>query len=366
MIDFALDAERNEGKAPREAIHQAALLRFRPILMTTLAALFARAAADARLRRGLGAAPAARPRDLRRPDRQPAADAVHHAGDLPRVRPAGAGGCAACRSTRRPIHCRRRRAPTPAPRAAADEPLGALHPPAGRHDAADDRRGAGRHRRPSSCCRWRRCRRSTSRPSRCQRQPAGRQPRDHGDQRRHAARAPPRRDRRRHRDDLDQLASARRAITLQFDLDRDIDGAARDVQAAINAARADLPATLRSNPTYRKVNPADAPVMILALTSDDADAGPDLRRGVERRCSRSCSQVRASATSRSAAARCRRCASSCNPFALNKLRHRPARTCAPRSRRPTPTGPRARSRTATQRCRSTPTTRRARPPTTRR
>ncbi|MBN8810853.1 MULTISPECIES: efflux RND transporter permease subunit [unclassified Sphingomonas] len=57
-------------------------------------------------------------------------------------------------------------------------------------------------------------------------------------------------------------------ITLQFDLGRDIDGAARDVQAAINAARADLPSTLRTNPTYRKVNPADAPIMILALTSD--------------------------------------------------------------------------------------------------
>jgi multidrug efflux pump len=57
------------------------------------------------------------------------------------------------------------------------------------------------------------------------------------------------------------------SITLQFGLDRDIDGAARDVQAAINAARADLPASLRSNPTYRKVNPADSPIMILALTS---------------------------------------------------------------------------------------------------
>jgi multidrug efflux pump len=56
-------------------------------------------------------------------------------------------------------------------------------------------------------------------------------------------------------------------ITLQFGLDRDIDGAARDVQAAINAARADLPASLKSNPTYRKVNPADAPIMIFALTS---------------------------------------------------------------------------------------------------
>ncbi|MFC5462134.1 efflux RND transporter permease subunit [Massilia niabensis] len=56
-------------------------------------------------------------------------------------------------------------------------------------------------------------------------------------------------------------------VSLQFDLNRKIDSAAREVQAAINAARADLPATLRSNPTYRKANPSDAPVIILALTS---------------------------------------------------------------------------------------------------
>ena len=62
-------------------------------------------------------------------------------------------------------------------------------------------------------------------------------------------------------------------IVLQFSLSRDIEGAARDVQAAINAARADLPATLRSNPTYRKVNPADAPIMILSLTSDTRTRG---------------------------------------------------------------------------------------------
>lgn len=58
------------------------------------------------------------------------------------------------------------------------------------------------------------------------------------------------------------------SITLQFDLDRNIDGAARDVQAAINAARANLPSNLPQNPSYRKVNPADAPILILALTSD--------------------------------------------------------------------------------------------------
>ena len=57
-------------------------------------------------------------------------------------------------------------------------------------------------------------------------------------------------------------------ITIQFDLSRNIDGAARDVEAAINAARTYLPANLPSNPSYRKVNPADAPIMILALTSD--------------------------------------------------------------------------------------------------
>ena len=58
------------------------------------------------------------------------------------------------------------------------------------------------------------------------------------------------------------------SITLQFDLNRNINGAARDVQAAINAARGYLPANLPSNPTYRKVNPADAPILIIALTSD--------------------------------------------------------------------------------------------------
>ncbi|MBC7453561.1 MAG: efflux RND transporter permease subunit [Massilia sp.] len=62
-------------------------------------------------------------------------------------------------------------------------------------------------------------------------------------------------------------------ISLQFDLNRKIDSAAREVQAAISAARADLPATLRSNPTYRKANPSDAPIVILALTSKTKSPG---------------------------------------------------------------------------------------------
>ena len=64
------------------------------------------------------------------------------------------------------------------------------------------------------------------------------------------------------------------SVTLQFDLNRDIDGAARDVEAAINAARTYLPANLPANPNYRKVNPADAPIMIIGLTSDKYDRRP--------------------------------------------------------------------------------------------
>ena len=63
------------------------------------------------------------------------------------------------------------------------------------------------------------------------------------------------------------------SVVLQFDLDRDINGAARDVQSAINAARGYLPPTLPSQPTYRKVNPAEAPILILALTSDSVGVG---------------------------------------------------------------------------------------------
>src|SRR6201987_909467 len=70
-----------------------------------------------------------------------------------------------------------------------------------------------------------------------------------------------------------QLGST--GIALQFDLNRNIDAAARDVQAAINAARSQLPANLPSNPSYRKANPADAPIFLLALTSDPM-TGPEM------------------------------------------------------------------------------------------
>ncbi len=77
--------------------------------------------------------------------------------------------------------------------------------------------------------------------------------------------------------DVDEMTSesslGQTRIILQFDLSRNIDGAARDVQAAINAARADLPAALRSNPVYRKLNPSDAPILILALSSKTLSRG---------------------------------------------------------------------------------------------
>ena len=83
MVDFALEAERREGKRPEEAIYQACLLRFRPIMMTTMAALLGALAAGSGNGRGIGAAPPARHRHRRRPDLQPDADPLHDAGGLP-------------------------------------------------------------------------------------------------------------------------------------------------------------------------------------------------------------------------------------------------------------------------------------------
>ena len=144
--------------------------------------------------------------------------------------------------------------------------------------------------------------------------------------------------------DVTEMTSSSRVgstnIILQFDLDRDIDGAARDVQAAINAARVDLPATLRSNPTYRKVNPADAPILILALTSKTRTPGQiydaasnivqqQLVAGERRRRRRGRRRLAAGG------------AGGAQPAARWRTTASGWRTCAPRWPRPTPTGPRA-------------------------
>ena len=146
-------------------------------------------------------------------------------------------------------------------------------------------------------------------------------------------------------------------ITLQFGLDRDIDGAARDVQAAINAARADLPASLQQNPTYRKVNPADAPIMVLALTSTTRTARPDLRRRLQRAAA---AAVAAAGHRRGRRRRLRAAggARRAQPDGARSTTASASRTSAPRSPRPTPT-PQGRDRgRRVSIIRSTPTTRR--------
>lgn len=97
-------------------------------------------------------------------------------------------------------------------------------------------------------------------------------------------------------------------IILQFDFDRDINGAARDVQAAINAAQSLLPSGMPSRPTYRKANPSDAPIMILTLTSDTYSQG-NCTILPRRNWLRQLHKSTASVMSMSAAARCLRCAS---------------------------------------------------------
>ena len=154
-------------------------------------------------------------------------------------------------------------------------------------------------------------------------------------------------------------------ITLQFDLSRDIDGAARDVEAAINAARADLPANLPSNPTYRKVNPADAPIMVLALTSKTMTQGQMYDAASNILAQRLSQLSGIGNVNHRRLDACRRCASS-STRRRSTITASASRTSARRSPRPTPTVRKAPSTTATGATRSTPTTRRTWRPITRR
>ena len=98
-------------------------------------------------------------------------------------------------------------------------------------------------------------------------------------------------------------------ITLQFNLGLTLDVAEQEVQAAINAGNSLLPADLPAPPVYAKVNPADAPVLTLAITSDSDAAAPTCRTSSTRGWRRRSARSRASASSRSPAASARRCAS---------------------------------------------------------
>ncbi len=98
-------------------------------------------------------------------------------------------------------------------------------------------------------------------------------------------------------------------VTLQFDLGRSIDAASRDVQAAINAARGQLPANLPNSPNYRRVNPADAPILLLALTSKELEQEPASSTSPTRSSPRGSPRSKGSARSSWGAARGRPCAS---------------------------------------------------------
>ena len=257
MIDFALVAEREEGKPPREAIHQACLLRFRPIMMTTMAALLG--ALPLMLGNGTGS-------ELRRPLGvaivggllvSQVLTLVHHAGDLPDVRPPGLRACAATSRSGRARRDMNISAPFIArPVATTLLTIGIalagifafFKLPVSPLPQVDFPTISVQAQLPGA---------SPDTVATSVAEPLER----------HLGQIA----------DVTEMTSTsavgQTRIVLQFGLDRDINGAARDVQAAINAARADLPTSLRSNPTYRKVNPADAPILILALTSKTLTRG---------------------------------------------------------------------------------------------
>ena len=144
------------------------------------------------------------------------------------------------------------------------------------------------------------------------------------------------------------------AITIQFDLDRNIDAAANDVQAAINASSGQLPKNLPTPPTYRKVNPADLPILLLGATSDTLPL-TTVDDYVENKLAAQISQIAGVAQVPSAASRSRRSASSSTPPS-SWPRDCRSRMSASRSRSRPWTIPRARSEARRVRSPSTPTT----------
>ena len=262
MIDFALEAERHQGMSAEDAIVQACLLRFRPIMMTTLAALVRRVAARDRKRHRRRAAFSARHFHHRRLAAQPVADALHDARDLSRARPVEppdrAGGAGA--RTAEPAGRGRHR---------GDAVMASISEPFIRRPVGTTLLAIGLFLigivayvfLPVAAVPnvdFPMIRVSASRP--------GADPSVMA-----ATVAAPLERRLGEIAGIEQITSTSSlgttSIQLQFAIGRNIDRAARDVQAAINASLADLPSDLPQLPRFRKANPAAAPVFVLALTS---------------------------------------------------------------------------------------------------
>ena len=222
---------------------------------------------------------------------------------------------------------------------------------------------ARRRASPSSSCRSRRCRRSISRPSRSRRTMPGASPEAMAATRGHAARAPSRADRRRHRDDLAELRRLH-AGSLCSSAWTATSTARRATSRRRSTPRAPTcrPRCAATRPTARSIRPT-RPVMILALTSEHAHRRADLRRRRHHPAAEALAgeRRRPGADRRQLAAGGARRA---QPQRALQVRHRPRGRARRARRRQRQHAPRARSRTADSASRSTPTTRRARPPNT--
>ena len=150
------------------------------------------------------------------------------------------------------------------------------------------------------------------------------------------------------------------SITLQFDLNRNIDAAARDVQAAIAAARGYLPTNLPNNPTYRKVNPADSPIFMIALTSDVLSKG-QIYDAASTIMAQKLAQVRGVGQVGVGGSALPGVRVELNPGGAEQIRHRPGAGPRRPRRRPMPTRPKATSPTGTRCGKSAPTTSYSRP-----
>ncbi len=268
MIDFALEAERVGGKQSYEAIFQACLLRFRPILMTTMAALLG--AVPLALGTGYGA-------ELRRPLGITIIGGLIFSQMLtlyttPVIYLFFDDLARKLAAFRERYFSSGRAPPRQRPPGTNHESFFSFHRAARRHHAAHRCDGPGGRRGIFPAARFAAA--SGRLPHHLGvRRASRRQSRDHWrprwPRRSSASSAASR--------SVSEMTSSstlgQTTVTLQFSLDRNIDAAARDVEAAINAARGYLPTDLPANPTYRKVNPADAPIMIVSLTSNKLSPG---------------------------------------------------------------------------------------------